>query len=147
MRESTVLKDVQVHHTNMGGRVFRNNVALAWAGNLIKPMVRQTMIIEPGDVVLRNARPLHAGLCEGSSDLIGWTPILITPEMIGRTMAIFTAWEIKQMIQGAKVTLKQKSFIEAVTLAGGLGAVVRSEQDIETEIAKYRVRMVSGDVR
>ena len=31
-----------------------------------------------------------------SSDLIGWTEIIITPEMIGKRVAVFTAIEVKK---------------------------------------------------
>lgn len=35
------------------------------------------------------------GLCEGSSDLIGCVSLVITPEMVGRTVGRFTALEMK----------------------------------------------------
>jgi hypothetical protein len=35
------------------------------------------------------------GLCKGSSDLIGLRQVLIGPEHLGHTLAVFTALEVK----------------------------------------------------
>ncbi len=35
------------------------------------------------------------GLCVGSSDLIGFKSMTITPEMVGQKIAVFTALEVK----------------------------------------------------
>lgn len=52
-----------------------------------------------------NGRPVRFGLGNDSralneqiksSDLIGWTPKLVTPDMIGEVVAIFTSPEIKR---------------------------------------------------
>jgi hypothetical protein len=72
------------------------------------------------------------GLCPGSSDLIGWTSIEITPEMIGKKIAVFTAFEIKT--EKGKVSPEQKIFLENVKNAGGLGKIIRNIEDINFEI-------------
>jgi hypothetical protein len=74
-------------------------------------------------VLIHDARPLHAGLCEGSSDLIGWTPVTITPDMVGTTIAVFTAVEVKT--GRVRVTEAQTRFLDAVTAAGGIARVAR----------------------
>lgn len=103
----------------LGARWFRQNVGLAWQGE---------RIVKTGDsVYLEHARPIRAGLCEGSSDLIGWTPVRITPEMVGQTIAVFTAAELKTGKQ--TVTDEQATFLEAVEKAGGIAGVVRSTAD------------------
>ncbi len=40
--------------------------------------------------------PVNYGLQKGSHDLIGITSITITPEMIGRTIGVFTSIEMKK---------------------------------------------------
>src|SRR5687768_7293599 len=67
------------------------------------------------------------GLCQGSSDLIGWKSLVITPDMVGTTLAQFVAIEVK----GAKGRVKpeQKLFLALVERSGGLAGVARSEED------------------
>ncbi len=113
--ERHLLNAVRRAASGLGARLFRNNVALAWVG---RPEVRGP------DVFIRDARPLHAGLCTGSSDLIGWTTITVTPEMVGRELAIFTAMELKT--GRLKPTPEQAAFVAAVERAGGVAAVVHS---------------------
>jgi hypothetical protein len=69
-------------------------------------------------IVLANPRPLHAGLCEGSSDLIGWTAD-------GR----FAAVEVKSA--RGRVRDSQRAFIEAVLRAGGVAGVARTLEDAQ----------------
>lgn len=67
------------------------------------------------------------GLTPGSSDLIGWTPVVITEDMVGDTVAVFTAVECKT-VKG-KPTDKQKLFICRVQADGGYAGVARSVED------------------
>lgn len=70
-------------------------------------------------------RQIEAGLiAPGSSDLIGWTEVEITPDMVGKSVAVFTALEVKKRL--AKKfehcgTEDQRNFIEQVRKAGGIG--------------------------
>lgn len=100
-------------------RVFRNNVAMAWVG--------QRVAGPPGYVVLKDARPLHAGLCVGSSDLIGWKTVKVTPNMVSREIAVFTAIEVKT--DRGTVKTDQANFISQVKKAGGCAGVARSASD------------------
>lgn len=63
------------------------------------------------------------GLCPGSSDLIGFRTVVITPEMVGQRIAIFTAVEVKDR---GRATEQQQAFINLVQQAGGLAGVARS---------------------
>lgn len=63
----------------------------------------------------------------GGSDLIGWTPVLITPDMVGSTLAVFTAIEVKTST--GRPTEQQLNFIAQVLRAGGLAGVARSPHD------------------
>jgi hypothetical protein len=96
--------------------LFRNNTGMAWTGEV----VRRT----PNTITLQNPRPLHAGLCKGSSDLIGWRRLVITPEMVGLTVAQFLALEVKT--DRGRATEEQRNFLRVVAESGGAGAVVRS---------------------
>jgi hypothetical protein len=100
-------------------RVFRCNNGMAWVGDWKK--------LGPGRVLIENARPLHAGLVKGSSDLIGWTTKVITPDMVGQRIAIFTAIEAKD--GSGRADTDQAKFIRNVQAAGGIAGVARSEDD------------------
>ncbi len=70
------------------------------------------------------------GLCPGSSDLIGWRSIIVTPEMVGKPVAVFVAIEVKA--QRGRRSQEQKDFIAAVRAAGGIGGFAESpEQAVE----------------
>jgi len=76
-----------------------------------------------------NGRPVRFGLHPGSSDLIGWRSVTITPEHIGRALAVFAAVEVKAPQGRHPVTEEQQRFIDAVLAAGGFaGAVTNADQ-------------------
>lgn len=93
-------------------KIFRNNTGSLKQGN----------------------RTVHFGLCRGSSDLIGWTPTVITPEMVGQTVAVFTAIEVKT--PKGRATKEQKNFIDQVKNAGGIAGIARSAEDAKNIIIK-----------
>jgi hypothetical protein len=74
-----------------------------------------------------NGRLVRFGLHKGSSDLIGITPVTITPDMIGKRMGIFTAIEVKT--PKGKPTDEQINFIQRVRDLGGFAGVARSVEE------------------
>lgn len=102
MRESHLRKLVQLALTGMGARLFRNNVGLAH---------------------YPDGSTVRYGLCVGSSDLIGWTSVTITPDMVGRRVAVFTALELKTGKQ--TTTEAQDRFLARVREAGGIAGEAR----------------------
>lgn len=104
---------------------------MGWSGKSVRitPANAASVRLFPGDVVVRQARPLHAGLCEGSSDLIGLKRVVITPDMVGQTIAQFLAIEVKT--PKGKPKPKQNNFLDVVNGAGGIGMVARSVDDLD----------------
>jgi len=109
MTEGDLMRAIMLAVSERGARVFRNNVAQGWVGELIWKN-------NFGTIKLRNARPLHAGLCNGSSDLVGWTKD-------GRMLAI----EVKT--RTGRVTEEQETFLMSVRDAGGIAGVARSVEE------------------
>lgn len=100
--------------------LFRNNTGQGWQGE-------RSAASNQHQIILVKPRPLHAGLCEGSSDYIGFKSVEITPDMVGRRLAVFTAVEVKT---GRGVTsAQQAAFIAAVLQAGGIAGVARSPDE------------------
>lgn len=64
----------------------------------------------------------------GFGDRVGYTPIVITPEMVGRKVAVFTMVESKT--PEGRVSPDQERCIQEVRDAGGIAGVSRSADDI-----------------
>jgi hypothetical protein len=89
----------------------------------------------------KTGRPVKYGVCNpGGSDLIGWTPVRITPDMVGRTVAVFTAVEVKTPT--GRPTPQQLNFIDQVIRAGGYAGIARSPADavaiLQTGVCRTR---------
>lgn len=97
----------RIEATKLGARLFRNNVGLFKTAD---------------------GRKIKTGLCNGSSDLIGWTPVTITPSMVGQTVAIFLAVEVKSAT--GELEPDQKDFIRSVRSAGGIAGVAVSPEEL-----------------
>lgn len=128
MSEMTTLRQIMLACSRGPTRLFRQNVGQGYTGNATRIARPTTVTLQPGDVVIRNARPLHAGLCTGSSDIIGWT------QRDGA--AVFTAIEVKA--DRGRVTPEQANFIEAVKNAGGVAGVARSVDEARALLSDER---------
>ena len=108
-------------------RMFRNSVGRGWVGTSVKIERAGTIAVQPGDVVVRKARPLHAGLATGSGDLIGWRSVEVTPGMVGLRVAVFVSLEAKQ--GSGRLEPEQRAWLDTVRNGGGIAAEVRSLDD------------------
>ena len=128
MLENDVQKYIMLAASKAGTKIFRNNTGQGWVG--------QAKRLSDGSMLIINPRPLHAGLCVGSSDLIGWTTRVITPDMIGKKVAIFTAIEVKS---GTRPSKEQLTFIQAVRDAGGIAGIARTPQEAHNLITQINL--------
>ena len=111
--ETRVQADARVAASAAGGILWRNNVGAA--------------------VDIHTGRPVRYGLANDSkkvnkqtksSDLVGITPTLITPAMVGKIVGIFTAVECKAEgweYSGTPEEAAQLNYINIVKAHGGLG--------------------------
>jgi len=129
MSEKEVMNPLLLRASKAGHRWFRQNVGLGWVGKSERFSHAATVRVNPGDVVIRAARPLHAGLCVGSGDIIGLTRRVVTPAMIGSTVGLFTSAEIKNGRTGT--TKEQHAFREMVQEAGGIAGIIRTVEEGE----------------
>ena len=116
MTENNIQKQIMLAASQAGATVFRNNTGNGVLGQVVKQ--------EGGQYHIVNGRRVQFGLCVGSSDLVGWRSITVTPDMVGKPVALFLALEVKT--PSGKPTMEQINFINAVRRAGGLAGVVRS---------------------
>lgn len=123
MNEKSILNYIQLALSKLGAVTFRNNTGTAYQGTRLQSPL-------PNSVLLGDPRPLHAGLCKGSSDLVGWQTVEVTPDMVGKRVAVFVAIEVKT--PKAKPTEEQLNFLRRVQEAGGLAGIARSPEDAIT---------------
>jgi hypothetical protein len=124
MAEIDLMRRLQIVASQLGARLFRQNSGMAWVGKVQRGPA--TVRLGTGDVVLRNARPFHAGF-EGLSDLGGFVPVEITPDMVGSTVAVYAQVEVKA---GAATSKEQAAWIDLVNANGGRAGVAKSEADL-----------------
>jgi len=120
MNPETKLQNLQMLALSQAGcLVWRVETAGAWVGKVIHK--------DNQTVTLANARMIQAGLCKGGSDIIGIRPTVITQDMVGQTVGVFLADEVKTPT--GRPTKEQLRFIEAVNNAGGIAGIARSVSD------------------
>jgi len=107
--------------------LFRVHTGRAWAGKRIDNGESDIAHILGARIItlglgLINGKPLN-----GTSDLIGFTPIKITPEMVGQTIAVFTAIEVKEPDE--KPRKDQIDFINIIKSSGGLAGSAETVED------------------
>jgi hypothetical protein len=103
VKENVILRAALILLPRMGFRLWRNNCG---AYRLANRYIRYGV-----------ANP-------GGSDLLGFKSVVITPEMVGQKVAIFTAVECKSSV--GKLTDYQQRFLDEVRDAGGIVQVVNS---------------------
>jgi len=74
--------------------------------------------IKKGSRLTIGGNIIKYGLYPGSSDTIGWQETVITPDMVGQTIAVFTSIEIKT--ENDKLSDKQRKWNRAVRKSGGI---------------------------
>lgn len=119
-KENNVFNQIRLEVSKWGTRLFRVNSGRAWTGNNVQRL-------NDGSVLIRDPRPFTTGVPKGFSDGAGWTQVEITPEMVGSTVAVFTAIEAKT--KTGRASKEQLNFIDQVQAAGGLAGIARSAED------------------
>lgn len=90
-------KQILLAASKMGARLWRRNIGQGWIGKskvFTKTETVEKFTFHAGDVLIRSARPFHNGEA-GQSDLWGFVPVTITPDMLGQTIPVHTEVEIK----------------------------------------------------
>lgn len=112
MKEREKIKQIQ-RDLPAYKRLFRINSGMGYSGTVARR--------EGSFLYLKNARPFHAGF-KGCSDLLGFTSIEVTADMVGQRLAVFTAEEVKL---SGKLSKEQKLFLDMVKRMGGFTMVHR----------------------
>ncbi len=121
MSEFDLYGPIQIAASRVGSRLFRNHTGIAW----------QVTSEAPKGYKPRFMRPVKIGLGPGSGDFIGWTPVTITPDMVGKTLAVFSSVEVKPEDWSPTPKWKageQARWAEVVRECGGIAGVAQSQR-------------------
>ena len=124
---------VRIRATAWGSRLFRNNSGV---------------LMNPAKIPVRfglgnESKKLNKKI--KSSDLIGITPIEITPEMVGKTVGVFTAYEVKPVGFKKRETYSEKSrefgqnnFINLIKKFGGIAGFTTNDYDVDLAVHEFK---------
>ena len=129
MLESSIRNRIMLHVSNLGVKIFTNPVGNAWTGKLQE--------YKNGIAKLLGARRVSYGLHKGSPDLIGWKRVRVTPQMVGKYIAVFVGIEVKS--EDGRQSPEQKTFLAALERDGALSGEARSEADAERIVTRLEV--------
>ncbi len=114
--ETKIQRAIQIALSENDVTVWRNEVGRYWTGKVLHR--------DGNQVTLNPAHMVPVGLCVGSSDLLAITPVEITPDMVGSTVGVFTAVEVKTT--KGRPSKEQVNFIEHIREKGGRAGIARS---------------------
>lgn len=109
-----------IHRAFPEARLFRNDCGSAITGGRVVKMTGGILAVQDG-------RRISYGLLPGSGDLVGWATITVTPEMVGRKVAVFTSIEAKT--ENDRIREDQVVWARNVRSAGGIAKIIRSHGD------------------
>lgn len=111
---------------------FRHDVGSAYAGGHEFVAKKNGMIpVKKGDRVIKNPSRIRYGLEKGAGDLIGWTEKVITEEMVGQKIAIFTSIEDKSDTD--RIGLEQIIWLLNLRLAGAIAEVYKEGEKLSLD--------------
>lgn len=128
MNQTNWNKEIRIRASQLGARLFRRNVGQGWIGNAVVFKKSETVGVQAGDVLIRQARPFHNGTT-GQYDNHGWRVVVITPEMVGQRIAQVVEIEAKQGRDTESP--EQISWGEKVRADGGVAGVARTLEDVD----------------
>jgi len=120
--EAAAQQEIRVEACRRGARLWRNNNGACQ--------------------VPAAGRPIRYGLANDSSkinaqikssDLIGITPVPVTPSMVGHTLGVFTSVEVKRpgwSYKGTEREAAQLKWLELVVAFGGIAKFATSKEDL-----------------
>lgn len=119
-RTNAITTRVMINESKNGIKLFRNHRGKAWQGKAIFNKRKKIAIIE-------NPRFFEFGLYPGAGDLIGWKEVVITPDMVGKKIAVFTSVEVKSL--NDRMSPAQNKWHDIVRQSGGISKIAKEQKD------------------
>jgi hypothetical protein len=131
--EAKASQEVKLRAGEWRCKLYRNN-----SGGFIDPNTGRLILFGLGNISKKR------NLITKSSDNIGWTPVTITPEMVGKTIAVFTAFEdktpsfkVQEVYREGSREAAQLKFINNIKHGGGIAGFTRSADDVDKILKEY----------
>lgn len=129
-QETSIVNEIMKDTSRHGVRLFKNVRGVFYTIEGVKALISAAMSLNPARIkqAVQQLRITTAGLlAAGASDLIGFTPMVITADMVGKKIAVFTACEVKT--PDGRVAKEQQDFANFVLQSGGFAGIARSTCD------------------
>lgn len=129
MNEQEIQQDIQIESSKLGHKLWRNN-----SGGFLDSTGRM-VFFGLGNVSKQSNAAFK------SSDLIGFTMVEVTAEMVGTKIPVFTAIEVKNSKWKYTETdreVAQKKFMDVIKMNKGIASFVNSVEGYVQTILNYK---------
>lgn len=127
--ESEIQQLIQIEAVNHGTQLMRNN------SGAFRDVTGRIVFYGLGNISKKHSDRIK------SSDLIGFTTIVITPEMVGKKVAVFTAVEVKapdwKYSASDKRASAQNAFLNWIANAGGIAFFANSVEGFIDNLRRW----------
>ncbi len=135
--ESKIQTDIRDKLSHGRVRLFRNSVGAGLMISHKHAMTGQSIISKVIDMCRAagaHAQRIRFGLAVGSGDLIGYRRVTITPDMVGREVAVFLSVEVKTA--KGPVREEQYRWADHINSVGGVAVIARSLEQAQELLDK-----------
>lgn len=135
--ESKIQTDIRDKLSNGRVRLFRNTVGQGVMITHKHGFTAQALVnkvIEMVRSVGGHAQRIRFGLAVGSGDLIGYQTVVITPEMVGKQVAVILSCEVKT--EKGPIRDEQYRWADHINSVGGRAIIARSLEQARAELDK-----------
>lgn len=128
MDESTIQQQIQIEGVQFGTQLMRNN------SGAFKDAEGRWIYFGLGNISKKHSEHIK------SSDLVGFTRVTITQDMVGKTLAVLTAVEVKASDWKPSAKDKryhaQNAFLNWVANAGGIAFFANSVETFRANLER-----------
>ena len=118
LKESSIQNEVQIALSQAGHYNLRINSGQFWGGSILAHDGARLVLEHPTKIM---------GAPAGTSDIIGCVTRTITPEMVGQTVAIFAALEVKR--PGERPEKHQERYLALMRSRGAITGWATSPEE------------------
>lgn len=119
MKEQSIQNSILIAMGQAGAYGLRVNSGSFWGGEILSYKDNMLLLKNPTKV---------QGAPAGTSDIVGCKPTLITPQMVGKTIGVFVAIEVKKPTKNAEE--HQENYLMMMRSRGAITGVAKSPEDV-----------------